>query len=115
MLTGKALEYGGSLIRPEATGYGATYFAAEMLATQGKDFNDKICAVSGSGNVAQYTVEKVNSLGGKVITLSDSNGTIVDEKGIDKDKLNFVMDLKKSSAAGSRNTPTSTTPNTSKA
>jgi glutamate dehydrogenase (NADP+) len=94
VLTGKALEYGGSLIRPEATGYGATYFAAEMLATQGKDFADKVVAVSGSGNVAQYTVEKVNSLGGKCITLSDSNGTIVDEKGIDKDKLNFVMELK---------------------
>jgi glutamate dehydrogenase (NADP+) len=94
VLTGKALEYGGSLIRPEATGYGATYFAAEMLATQGKDFADKVVAVSGSGNVAQYTVEKVNSFGGKVITLSDSNGTVVDEKGIDKDKLNFVMELK---------------------
>jgi glutamate dehydrogenase (NADP+) len=94
VLTGKGLEYGGSLIRPEATGYGATYFAAEMLATQGKDFADKIVAVSGSGNVAQYTVEKVNTLGGKCITVSDSNGTVVDEKGIDKDKLNFVMELK---------------------
>jgi glutamate dehydrogenase (NADP+) len=94
VLTGKALEYGGSLIRPEATGYGATYFAAEMLATRGKDHNGKIVAVSGSGNVAQYTVEKVSMLGGKVITLSDSNGTIVDEKGIDAGKLAFVLELK---------------------
>jgi len=94
VLTGKGLEYGGSLIRPEATGYGATYFAAEMLATRGKDFKGKVCAVSGSGNVAQYTVEKVNALGGKVISLSDSNGTIIDEKGIDADKLKFIMELK---------------------
>jgi glutamate dehydrogenase (NADP+) len=94
VLTGKALEYGGSLIRPEATGYGATYFSAEMLATRGLDFNGKTVAVSGSGNVAQYTVEKVNELGGKVICLSDSNGTIIDEKGIDAAKLEFVMDLK---------------------
>ncbi len=94
VLTGKGLEYGGSLVRPEATGYGSVYFAGEMLATQGKDFNDRICAVSGSGNVAQYTVEKINALGGKVITLSDSSGTIVDEKGIDKDKLSYVIDLK---------------------
>lgn len=94
VLTGKGLEYGGSLIRPEATGYGATYFAAEMLATRGKDFKGKVCAVSGSGNVAQYTVEKVNALGGKVICLSDSNGTIIDEKGIDADKLKFIMELK---------------------
>ncbi len=70
------------------------YFAAEMLTTKGKDFSEKVCAVSGSGNVAQYTVEKLNAMGGKVITLSDSSGTIVDEKGIDKEKLNFVMDLK---------------------
>jgi glutamate dehydrogenase (NADP+) len=94
VLTGKALEYGGSLIRPEATGYGATYFAAEMLATRSQDIKGKICAVSGSGNVAQYTVEKVNQLGGKVISLSDSDGTIIDEKGIDAGKLNFLMDLK---------------------
>ncbi|MBN2040907.1 MAG: NADP-specific glutamate dehydrogenase [Spirochaetes bacterium] len=94
VLTGKALEYGGSLIRPEATGYGAVYFAAEMLSTRGKDFKGKVCAVSGSGNVAQYTTEKVNALGGKVITLSDSDGTIVDEKGIDADKLKFIMELK---------------------
>jgi glutamate dehydrogenase (NADP+) len=94
VLTGKGLEYGGSLIRPEATGYGAVYFAAEMLAAQGKDLAEKVCVVSGSGNVAQYTVEKVNALGGKVITLSDSGGAIVDEKGIDGEKLAFVMDLK---------------------
>ena len=94
VLTGKGLEYGGSLIRPEATGYGATYFAAEMLATKGKDFKDKIVAVSGSGNVAQYTVEKVNQLGGKVISLSDSDGTIIDEKGIDAKKLAYVIELK---------------------
>ena len=94
VLTGKGLEYGGSLIRPEATGYGTTYFAAEMLATRGLDFKGKIVAVSGSGNVAQYTVEKVNQLGGKVITLCDSNATIVDEKGIDAKKCNYVMELK---------------------
>ena len=83
-----------SLIRPEATGYGSVYFAAEMLATRGKDFKGLRCAVSGSGNVAQYTVEKINQLGGKVITLSDSNGTIVDEEGIDAEKLAYVIDLK---------------------
>ncbi len=94
VLTGKALEYGGSLIRPEATGYGATYFAAEMLTTRKQDLKGKVCAVSGSGNVAQYTVEKVNQLGGKVISLSDSDGTIIDEKGIDSAKLTFIMDLK---------------------
>jgi glutamate dehydrogenase (NADP+) len=94
VLTGKGLEYGGSLIRPEATGYGTTYFAAEMLATRGLDFKGKIVAVSGSGNVAQYTVEKVNQLGGKVITLCDSSSTIVDEKGIDTKKCNYVMELK---------------------
>src|SRR5512137_1081776 len=81
VLTGKGLEYGGSLIRPEATGYGAVYFAAEMLATRGLDIKGKVAAVSASGNVAQYTVEKVNQLGGKCITLSDSNGTVVDEAG----------------------------------
>lgn len=94
VLTGKALEYGGSLIRPEATGYGATYFAVEMMATRNLDMKGKIVAVSGSGNVAQYTVEKVNQFGGKVISLSDSNGTIIDESGIDAQKLAFVMDLK---------------------
>lgn len=94
VLTGKALEYGGSLIRPEATGYGATYFAMEMLATRNLDLKGKTVVVSGSGNVAQYTVEKVNHFGGKVISLSDSNGTIIDESGIDAQKLAFVMDLK---------------------
>ncbi len=94
VLTGKAYEWGGSLIRPEATGYGVVYFTAEMLATKGLDFNGKVVAVSGSGNVAQYTTEKVNELGGKVITLSDSNGTIVDEEGITPEKLAFVMELK---------------------
>jgi glutamate dehydrogenase (NADP+) len=92
--TGKALSYGGSLIRPEATGYGTTYFAAEMLATRGLDFKAKRVAVSGSGNVAQYTIEKVNTLGGLPITASDSNGTIVDEAGIDAVKLAYIMDLK---------------------
>jgi glutamate dehydrogenase (NADP+) len=94
VLTGKGLNWGGSLIRPEATGYGCTYFAAEMLGTRGEGFNGRRVAVSGSGNVAQYTVEKVNELGGKVITLSDSNGTIVDEAGIDAEKLAYVIDLK---------------------
>jgi glutamate dehydrogenase (NADP+) len=94
VLTGKGLEYGGSLIRPEATGYGAVYFAAEMLATQGKDIQGTVSAVSAAGNVAQYTVEKLLQLGGKIITLSDSNGTIVDEKGIDREKLDFVLNLK---------------------
>ena len=94
VLTGKGLEYGGSLIRPEATGYGAVYFAGEMLATQNKDFKGTRSAVSGSGNVAQYTIEKINQLGGKAITVSDSDGTIVDEEGIDAKKLAFVMDLK---------------------
>jgi glutamate dehydrogenase (NADP+) len=94
VLTGKGLEYGGSLIRPEATGYGAVYFAAEMLATRNKDIKGTVSAVSAAGNVAQYTVEKLLQLGGKVITLSDSNGTIVDEKGIDREKLDFVLDLK---------------------
>ena len=94
VLTGRGLEWGGCLIRPEATGYGSVYFAAEMLATRGKDFKGLRCAVSGSGNVAQYTTEKINQLGGKVITLSDSNGTIVDEEGIDAKKLAEVIDLK---------------------
>jgi glutamate dehydrogenase (NADP+) len=94
VLTGKGLDYGGSLIRPEATGYGAVYFAAEMLATRGLDFQGKTVAVSGSGNVAQYAVEKVNQLGGKVITLCDSNATIVDEEGICGEKCDFVMELK---------------------
>jgi glutamate dehydrogenase (NADP+) len=94
VLTGKGMEYGGSLIRPEATGYGAVYFAAEMLATRGQTIQGTVSAVSASGNVAQYTVEKLLQLGGKIITLSDSNGTIVDEKGIDSEKLKFVLELK---------------------
>ncbi|MEI6614905.1 MAG: NADP-specific glutamate dehydrogenase [Chrysiogenales bacterium] len=94
VLTGRGLEWGGSLIRPEATGYGSVYFAAEMLATRGKDFKGLRCAVSGSGNVAQYTTQKINQLGGKVITLSDSNGTIVDEEGIDAKKLADVINIK---------------------
>jgi glutamate dehydrogenase (NADP+) len=94
VFTGKHLEYGGSLIRPEATGYGAVYFAAEMLATRGLDFRGKTVAISGSGNVAQYAAEKVNDLGGRVISLCDSSATIVDEEGICRDKCNFVMDLK---------------------
>lgn len=94
VLTGKGLNWGGSLIRPEATGYGAVYFAAEMLATRGETLEGKTCLVSGSGNVAQYTVEKINDLGGKAVTLSDSNGYIYDEEGIDKKKLAYVIDLK---------------------
>ena len=94
VLTGKGLEYGGSLIRPEATGYGAVYFAKEMLATRNEDYKGKVCIVSGAGNVAQYTVEKINDLGGKAITLCDSSGTIIDEAGIDAEKLAYVMDLK---------------------
>jgi len=93
VLTGRALEYGGSLIRPEATGYGTVYFAAEMLATRNKTFKGLRCLVSGKGNVSQYAVEKITQLGGKVITLSDSSGTIVDEAGIDADKLKFVKEL----------------------
>jgi glutamate dehydrogenase (NADP+) len=94
VLTGKGLDYGGSLIRPEATGYGTVYFAAEMLATQNQSFEGCDVAVSGSGNVSQYAVEKVNELGGKVVTLSDSSSTIVDPGGITPEKLAFVMDLK---------------------
>jgi len=94
VLTGKALNWGGSLIRPEATGYGAVYFAQNMLATRDDSMAGKICTVSGSGNVAQYTVEKVNQLGGTCVTLSDSNGTIYDPDGIDAEKLAFVMELK---------------------
>ncbi|MBM4166854.1 MAG: NADP-specific glutamate dehydrogenase [Ignavibacteria bacterium] len=94
VLTGKGLNWGGSLIRPEATGYGAVYFAAEMLGTKGQALQEKKCLVSGSGNVAQYTIEKINHLGGKVVTLSDSNGYIYDEEGINAEKLAFVMYLK---------------------
>lgn len=94
VLTGKGLQYGGSLIRPEATGYGAVYFGEEMLKTRGESYEGKICLVSGSGNVAQYATEKLNQLGAKVVTLSDSSGYIYDEEGIDIEKLAFVMDLK---------------------
>lgn len=94
VLTGKGLEYGGSLIRPEATGYGTVYFAQSMLNTRGENFNGKKVVVSGSGNVAQYAVEKVIELGGKVVTLSDSGGYVLDEAGIDTEKLAFIMDLK---------------------
>jgi glutamate dehydrogenase (NADP+) len=94
VLTGKGLNWGGSLIRPEATGYGAVYFAAEMLTTRKQTLQGKKCLVSGSGNVAQYTIEKINQLGGKAVTLSDSTGYIYDESGIDDKKLKWVMDLK---------------------
>jgi glutamate dehydrogenase (NADP+) len=94
VLTGKGLNWGGSLIRPEATGYGTVYFAKEMLATKGDSFQGKIVAVSGSGNVAQFACEKATQLGGKVVTLSDSSGYIYDEAGIDAEKLAFVMELK---------------------
>ena len=94
VLTGKGLNWGGSLIRPEATGYGSVYFAAEMLATRKQSLEGKVCLVSGSGNVAQYTVEKLIQLGAKPVTLSDSAGYIYDEAGISREKLDFVMNLK---------------------
>ena len=94
VLTGKGINWGGSLIRPEATGYGAVYFAEEMLKTKKIDFSNKTVAISGSGNVAQYAAEKVIKLGGKVISLSDSAGTIYDESGIDSKKLQWIMNLK---------------------
>jgi glutamate dehydrogenase (NADP+) len=94
VLTGKGLNWGGSLIRPEATGYGCVYFVEEMLKTKGDSIKGKICTVSGSGNVAQYTVEKVNQLGGKCVTLSDSNGYVHDPDGVTAEKLAFVMELK---------------------
>ena len=94
VLTGKGLNYGGSLIRPEATGYGNVYFAQEMLKTRNETFKNKTVLISGSGNVAQFSVEKVNDLGGKVVTLSDSNGYIYDPDGIDSEKLKYVMYLK---------------------
>jgi len=94
VLTGKGINWGGSLIRPEATGYGAVYFASEMLNTKGETLEGKTCLVSGSGNVAQYTIEKIVDLGGKAVTISDSNGYIYDEEGIDKEKLSYVMELK---------------------
>jgi glutamate dehydrogenase (NADP+) len=94
VLTGKGLNWGGSRIRPEATGYGATYFAEEMLKTKSDSMEGKVCLVSGSGNVAQYTIEKVNQLGGKCVTLSDSSGFIHDPEGIDDEKLAYTMELK---------------------
>ncbi len=94
VLTGKGLNWGGSLIRPEATGYGSVYFAAEMLGTRDETLESKVCLVSGSGNVAQYTTEKLLDLGARPVTLSDSSGYIFDESGIDRDKLEFVKELK---------------------
>ncbi len=94
VLTGKGISWGGSLIRPEATGYGNVYFAQNMLAVKGDSFNGKIVAISGSGNVAQYACEKATELGAKVVTLSDSSGYIYDENGIDAEKLTFIMELK---------------------
>ena len=94
VLTGKGRNWGGSLIRPEATGYGTVYFAKEMLTTKGDSFAGKVVAVSGSGNVAQYATEKATELGGKVVTLSDSSGYIYDADGIDAEKLAFVMEIK---------------------
>ena len=94
VLTGKGLEYGGSLIRPESTGYGAVYFAAEMLATRGLDLKGKVVAVSGAGNVAQYAIEKINQMGGRVISICDSNATVIDEYGINPERLQYLMELK---------------------
>ncbi len=94
VLTGKGLSWGGSLVRPEATGYGCVYLAAEMLATKGETFEGKTCLVSGSGNVAQYAIEKILELGGKPVSVSDSSGFCYDESGIDPDKLDFIKDLK---------------------
>ncbi|PYJ42869.1 MAG: NADP-specific glutamate dehydrogenase [Verrucomicrobia bacterium] len=94
VMTGKGLTWGGSVIRPEATGYGAVYFAAEMLKTRKEELEGKVCLVSGSGNVAQYTVEKLISLGARPVSLSDSDGFIYDEAGITREKLAFIMDLK---------------------
>src|SRR5574344_2406716 len=94
VLTGKGREFGGSLIRPEATGYGNIYFLMEMLKMKGTDLKGKVCTISGSGNVAQYTAEKVLELGGKVVTMSDSDGYIYDPAGIDKEKVDYIMELK---------------------
>jgi glutamate dehydrogenase (NADP+) len=94
VLTGKSLNWGGSLIRPEATGYGSVYFAAEMLATRDQTLSGKTCLVSGSGNVAQYTMEKLLDLDAKPVTCSDSSGYIYDEAGIDREKLAYLMNLK---------------------
>ena len=94
MLTGKGMTWGGSLIRPEATGYGCVYFAQSMLKTRNLDIKDKLVVISGSGNVAQFAAEKVLALGGKVLTLSDSSGFILDQDGINEEKLKYVMHLK---------------------
>ena len=94
VLTGKGLNWGGSLIRPEATGYGCVYFVEQMLKTKGESLEGKVCTVSGSGNVAQYTVEKLIQLGAKAVTMSDSNGFIYDKGGIDKKELAYVFELK---------------------
>jgi glutamate dehydrogenase (NADP+) len=94
VLTGKELEWGGSMIRPEATGYGCVYFAQDMLADRGDDLEDKVCLVSGSGNVAQYTVEKLIHLGAKPVSMSDSHGFVYDPDGIDEEKLEWIMELK---------------------
>jgi glutamate dehydrogenase (NADP+) len=94
VLTGKGISFGGSLIRPEATGYGDVYFADSMLKTKGKSFAGQTVVVSGSGNVAQYAAEKATQLGGKVVTMSDSSGYIYDEAGIDAEKLAYVMEIK---------------------
>jgi glutamate dehydrogenase (NADP+) len=94
VLTGKSLNWGGSLIRPEATGYGCVYFAQEMLKTRGETFEGKVCTISGSGNVAQYTAEELLSLKAKVVSFSDSDGSIYDKNGMDTEKVKWVMDLK---------------------
>ena len=94
VLTGKGLEYGGSLVRPESTGYGAVYFAAEMLATRGLDLKGKVVAVSGAGNVAQYAIEKINQMGGRVVSICDSSATVIDEYGINPERLQYLMELK---------------------
>ena len=94
VLTGKGIDWGGSLIRPEATGYGTVYFAQNMMATKKQNLKNKVVAISGSGNVAQYACEKATQLGAKVVTLSDSSGHIYDKDGIDAEKLAFVMELK---------------------
>jgi len=94
VFTGKGLNWGGSLIRPEATGYGCVYFAEEMLKTRNQSFKGKLVAVSGSGNVSQYAIQKVNELGGKVVTVSDSNGTVYDKNGIDQEKWRYLLELK---------------------
>ena len=94
VLTGKGVEWGGSQIRPQATGYGCAYFGQEMLKTRGEEYKGKVCTVSGSGNVAQHAVEKLTQLGAKVVTMSDSNGYIYDKDGIDAEKLAWIMELK---------------------